>query len=66
MAMRFGQMVLAVAGMVFVLRYGLERTPAWGEATGTLPAHWTVHPVALGVAIVCPALELGLISARNE
>jgi hypothetical protein len=65
MALRFGQMMLAVVGMWLVLARGLVRHPGWGDATG-VPVHWAVDPMPLVGGILCIVLALGLIWARDS
>jgi ABC-type thiamin/hydroxymethylpyrimidine transport system permease subunit len=58
--MRLVQGVLAIAGMVLLLHYGVVRVPGFGEATTLHPVHWEWHtgPALLGILCIAGALAL--------
>ncbi len=66
MLIRLMQMLLAVGGMVTMLRYGVVRVPGWGDATSMEPVHWEWHagPFFLGLLLV--VIALALVKVRNE
>jgi hypothetical protein len=65
MALRFGQMVLAVLGMWLVLARGVVREPGWGSGGG-VPVHWSVAMMPLAGGLICIFVALGLIWARDK
>ena len=66
MALRIGQLALAILGMVLLLRYGVVRDPAWGEITYGHPAHWTAHTMPLAGGVFCLVVAMGLIFISKE
>ena len=66
MALRIGQLALAILGMVLLLRYGVVRDPAWGEITYGHPPHWTLHTTPLAGGVLCLVVALGLIFFSEE
>ncbi len=65
MALRFGQMALAIFGMWLILMRGAVRVPGWGSGGG-VPVHWTFSTMPLAGGVLCIGLALGLIWARDQ
>jgi hypothetical protein len=63
--MRVIQLLLAVGGMVLAMRYGAERVPPWGDATG-VPPHWVLHMLPMSIGLIMIGLAMALIWAKDK
>ncbi|SEB45162.1 hypothetical protein [Terriglobus roseus] len=66
MALRIGQLALALLGMTLLLRFGAVREPGWGEVTFGHPPHWTFHAMPLAGGVLCLVVAMGLIFVHEE
>lgn len=66
MLIRLMQMLLAVGGMIVVLRNGIVRVPGWGDATSMEPVHWQWHAGPFFLGLILIAVALALVKVRNE